>query len=107
MTRSMKILRNVAIGLVALVVLVTAAGVLVVHTKWFRNYVRENIIAATEEGTGGRVEIGSFSFDWTHLSVAVTNFVIHGNEPASSPPYLSAARVEVRVRLLPNYNGCR
>jgi translocation and assembly module TamB len=96
----MRILRNVAVGLVVFVALLAVTGVLVVHTQWFRDYVRQKIITATEEGTGGRVEIGSFSFDWSHLSAVITNFVIHGNEPAGSPPYLSAARVEVRLRLL-------
>src|ERR1017187_2815569 len=98
MTRPMRILRNIGIGLAGLVLLVAVAGVLIVRTEWFRNYVREKIITATEEGTGGRVEIGSFAFDWTHLSAVVTNFVIHGNEPAGAPPYLSASRVEAHVR---------
>ena len=100
MTRPMRILRNVAIGLLVLVMLVAVTGVLVVRTQWFRDYVRQKIVTATEEATGGRVAVGSFSFDWTHLSAAVTNLVIHGSEPAGSPPYLSAARVEIHVRLL-------
>jgi UPF0716 family protein affecting phage T7 exclusion len=52
---SHKILRNIGIGLVALVLLVVVAGILTVRTEWFRNYVRAKIITATEEGTGGRV----------------------------------------------------
>ncbi len=99
MTRPMRLVRNVGIGLAAFVLLVLMTGVLVVRTEWFRDYVREKIITATEEGTGGRVEIGSFSFDWTHLTAVVTDFVIHGNEPAGSPPYVSAHRVELHVRL--------
>src|ERR1019366_9795363 len=100
MSRGVNILRNVGIGLAAFVVLVLLAGILTVRTEWFRNYVREKIITATADGTGGRVEIGSFAFDWTRLSAVVTNFVIHGNEPAGASPYLSASRVEVHARLL-------
>src|SRR5580692_9672733 len=99
MTRRVKILRNIGAGLAAFVLLAVVAGILVVRTDWFRNYVRQKVITATEEGTGGRVEIGSFTFDWTHLSATVTDFVIHGNEPAGAPPYLSAGRVEIHVRL--------
>jgi translocation and assembly module TamB len=99
MTRRMRILRNVGIGLAGFFLLAVIAGILVVHTEWFRNYVREKVIAATEEATGGRAEIGSLSFDWMHLSATVTDFVVHGNEPAVARPYLSAAKVEVHVRL--------
>jgi translocation and assembly module TamB len=99
MTRPMKILRNAGIGLVGLVVLVAVTGVVVVRTEWFRNFVRGKIITATADGTGGRVEVGGFWFDWTHLSALVSNFVVHGSEPAGSPPYLRADRVEVHIRL--------
>ncbi len=99
MSRPMRILRNVGIGLAGFAMLVLVAGILIVRTDWFRNYVKEKVIVATEEGTGGRVEIGSFSFDWTHLSAVLTNFVVHGNEPAGSAPYLSAGRVELHIRL--------
>ena len=72
---------------------------MVVQTDWFRNFVRQKIITATEEATGGRVEIGSFSFDWTKLRVIVIGFVIHGNEPAGSPPFVRVARIELDLRL--------
>lgn len=99
MTRRMRTLRNVVTGLAAFAVLAVLAGILAVRTEWFRNYVRHKVITATEDATGGRVGIGSFAFDWTHLSATVTDFVIHGNEPVGSPPYLSARRVEVHLRL--------
>ena len=104
MTKPVRILRNIGIGLAGLTLLVAVAGTLIVRTDWFRNYVREKIITATEAGTGGRVEIGSFAFDWTRLSAVVTNFVIHGNEPAGASPYLSASRVEVHARLLTSFH---
>jgi len=99
MSRPVRILRNAALGLVVFMALAVVTGILVVRTQWFRNYVREKIVSATEEGTGGRVGIGSFAFDWRGLTAVVTNFVIHGNETAGAPPYLSAARVEVRLGL--------
>jgi translocation and assembly module TamB len=103
MTRRMRIFRNVGIGLAASVTLVVVAAILVVRTDWFRNYVRQKIITATEQGTGGRVEVGSFAFDWTHESATVTDFVIHGNEPAGSAPYLRAERVEIHLRLFSRF----
>lgn len=99
MTKPMKILRNVAIGLMALLTLLMIAAIVVVQTDWFREFVRQKIITATEEGTGGRAEIGSFSFDWRHLRAVFTDFTIHGKEPAGAAPFARVRRVELDLRL--------
>jgi translocation and assembly module TamB len=99
MTRISNILRNIAIGLAALIVIVLITATQVVQTDWFRSYVRETIITATQDALGGRVEVGSFSFDWRQLRAEVTNFVIHGREPAGAAPFLRAARVQVDLQL--------
>src|SRR5436190_4172338 len=99
MTRPVRILRNVGIGLAGLIIVVVIAAIVIVQTDWFRNFVREKIITATEEGTGGRVEVGSFSFNWRALEAIVDNFVIHGKEPAGVSPFVRAARVQVNLRL--------
>src|SRR6266700_2419296 len=99
MSRPMRILRNVAIGLGAFVVLLVFAAIVVVQTDWFRAYVKQKIITATEEGTGGKVELGTFSFEWRHLHAMVTGFVIHGNEPAGAAPFVRAEKVELNLRL--------
>ena len=99
MSRRMKILRNGVIGFVSLILLLVAGAVLTVRTHWFRNYVKQKIITATEERIGGRVAIGSFEFAWPKLHTVVTDFVIHGNEPAGSDPFARAGRVELDLRL--------
>jgi len=60
MSRRARILRNIAIGLAALMIVVVVAAVVVVRTAWFHNYAKQKIITAAEKGTGGKVEIGSF-----------------------------------------------
>jgi len=95
----MRILRNVAIGLAAFIVLLLVSALVVVQTDWFHDFVRQKIIAATEEGTGGKVDLETFSLDWRHLRAVVTGFVIHGTEPAEAAPFVRAARVEVDLRL--------
>ncbi len=102
MTRPLRILRNVAIGLAALLVVLAVTGVLVLRSAWFQNYVKQTIITDVEDSTGGKVEIGTFHVDWTHLSAVATDFVIHGTEAAGTPPMLRAARVQLDVRLLPS-----
>jgi len=95
----MKILRNIGIGLAALLLVIVVSLVLVVRTDWFREYVRQQIITATANGTGGRVELGSFAFTWMPMRAVVNDFVIHGNEPAGAEPFVRVARVEVQIRL--------
>ena len=99
MSRKMRILRNVAVGAAALVVVLGVAGILIVQTDWFRNYVKRQIVESTELGTGGTVEVGGFQFDWKHLRAVVTGFVIHGSEPRGAAPFVRAPRVQLDLRL--------
>src|SRR4051794_22216348 len=102
MSRPVRILRNIAIGLVALIVVGVVAGLIVTRTQRFQEYVKQKIIAAITSGTGGVTEIGSFTFDPSHLRAHVENLVIHGTEPAGSAPFLRVAQIDVSVRLLGN-----
>src|SRR5580704_7006092 len=99
MSRPIRILRNVAIALGALILALAIAGVLVVRSAWFQNYVKQTIITSTEDSTGGKVEVGTFHFDWRHLTAVVTDLVIHGTEPAGSAPLVRVARVQLNLRL--------
>jgi translocation and assembly module TamB len=98
MSRSGRIIRNVAIGIGVLTVVVMVVALVVVHTSWFRETLRQKIIASAQEATGGRVELGSFDFDVSDLRAVVTNFVIHGKEPADAAPFIRIDRVEVRLK---------
>lgn len=102
MSAPMRILRKVAVGVAILLAVCVVAAILVVQTNWFRTFVRQKIVTAVEDGTGGRVAIGTFSFDWTHLDAVFTNFVIHGNEPPGAAPYLSARRIDIGLRFFTN-----
>ncbi|HYI93855.1 MAG TPA: translocation/assembly module TamB domain-containing protein [Bryobacteraceae bacterium] len=103
MNKPLRILRNVAIGLAAFVVVVGLAAVVIVQTDWFRNFVREKIVTATEAGVGGKVELGSFSFSPRRLEAVVSNFVIHGKEPAGSAPFVRVGRVQANLRLFTSF----
>src|SRR5262249_39233833 len=76
-----------------------------VQTDWFRNKVRQQIVASVEEATGGKVDIGSFSFDWTHLRAQVRDFVIHGLEPAGAPPPFRAHLLPVHFQRTSPFQG--
>jgi translocation and assembly module TamB len=83
----------------AAVVVLLVAAVLVAQSQWFDTYVKDKVVATIEESTGGRAEIGSFSFDPWHLTVRIRNFVLHGNEPASADPLARISLLELRLKL--------
>jgi translocation and assembly module TamB len=105
MTRGRKIIAITAASLAGFLIAALVAGILVVRTDWFRNLVREKIVTAVEDATGGKVDIASFSFDWSHLRAHVRGFVIHGLEPATVAPLLRANLVQVDLKLLSPFRG--
>jgi translocation and assembly module TamB len=100
--RTKPVVRYAAWGLGALLIVVIAGALIVVHADWFRNYVRRQIITATEEATGGKVDIASFDFDVSHMRAVVTDFVLHGTEPAGAPPFVRIARLQLEFLLFTN-----
>src|SRR6266699_2679903 len=78
--------------------LITA--VLIIRSDWFRDEVRRRIVAEAEKVTGGHVDMGAFDFDWHTLTARVNDLVIHGTEPAGSPPLLRARSITVVLRLV-------
>src|SRR5579884_3447284 len=81
------------------VLLLAAAAVLVLRTNWFQQRLRESIVASLERATGGRVEIGSFSYNWSGLSAELKNVVIHGTEPLSEPPLFQAQSIRIGLEV--------
>lgn len=88
------------LGLAGLAIVLLVAGVLLVQTAWFKNQVRLRIEAVTERATGGRVEIGSFNYNWRDLTAEVQPFVLRGTEPASAPPLFRAKKVKIGLRII-------
>ncbi len=103
MSRRRKILAWIAGSFSLLIVLVLVAGIAVIRTAWFANYVRGKIISITEESTGGRAELATFAFDWRHLHARATGFVLHGTEPSTAAPLLRIDVVDLRLKLLPSF----
>ena len=81
-----------------LVLLITA--VVVVQSGWFKNKVREKIVAVAETASGGRVEIGKFNYNWHNLTAEVAPFVLHGKEPSNAPPFFRAVRIEIGLKII-------
>ena len=90
----------VTAALASLLLVAAVAGILVFRSGWFRDKVRERVIAAAEDATGGKAEIGSFQFDWTSMRVEVRRFALHGTEPAGKPPLLRASSLVVGLKIV-------
>src|SRR6202012_2533783 len=79
--------------------------VLVLGLSWytttadFQRRVGEKVVGVLEDSTGGRVELGRISFNLWHLAIEADNLVIHGTEGPGEKPYLSAARILLRLRI--------
>ncbi len=100
-----RLLKIVAASIAGLILLLVVAGIVIVQTAWFRNLVRTKIIAAVEDATGGKVELASFQFDWTHLRAMIRSFTIHGLEPSTEPPLFHANLVQVDLKLISPFAG--
>jgi translocation and assembly module TamB len=105
MSRKRRIAAIVGASFAGLMVILFVAGITLVRTEWFRTMVRAKIVSSVEEATGGRVEAGSFTFDWRHLRAQVRDFVVHGLEPAGAAPLLRANLLQVDLKLLSPFRG--
>lgn len=79
--------------------------VLVLGLSWytttadFQRRVGGEVVQVLEDSTGGRVELGHISFSLWHLAIEADNLVIHGTEGPGEMPYLSAAKIFLRLRI--------
>jgi len=105
MTHWVRVASIVAGSVAGLGVVAGVGAISVSRTDWFHNFVREKIVTSVEEGTGGKVDIGSFDFDWHYLRATIRNFVIHGLEAANEPPLLRANLLQVDLKLLSPLRG--
>jgi translocation and assembly module TamB len=98
--RVAKIVALSLLGLTGLAIALLITGVVLVQTAWFKNLVRMRIQSVVERATGGRVEIGSFSYNWRALTADVQAFVLHGTEPDTAPPLFRADKIQIGLRII-------
>jgi translocation and assembly module TamB len=69
-------------------------------TPNFQQRVGKQVVSILEDSTGGRVELRGLRFDFWHLAIEVDGLVIHGLEGPGEAPYLSADKIQVRVKII-------
>jgi len=100
MSRRSRVALIISGAVLGLICILAVTAVLVLRSAWFREQVRERIVADAEKATGGRVEIKSFDFEWGTMTARVNGFVIHGTEPAGSPPLLRVRSITVVLKIV-------
>src|SRR5260370_1411808 len=76
------------------------AGYFMLRSTGFHNYVLAKIVQTTRTATGGRVEVGNYTFQFSPLRVDLYNVVIHGTEGPSEQPLARAGHLGVGLKIV-------
>jgi len=87
------------VRLAVVILAVPLVVLLIVSSGATDNYIRGAIVAQIQKSTSGTAELGAFHFDPWRLRVTLTDFTVHGREPAGTPPFFHAERLEVGLRV--------
>ena len=87
-------------GSIVLLLVMLAVGLTwYTTTADFQRRVGTQVKDVLEDSTGGKVDLGHISLDLWHLAIEVDGLVIHGTEGPGEAPYLSAAKILVRLKI--------
>ena len=100
MTRARHLTRQCLAAAAIFLAICAVAALLVVRSGWFRELVRQRIVTEIEAATGGKVEVGNFSFKWETLTAKISPLVLHGMEPDSEAPLLRVESVSIGLRII-------
>ncbi len=100
MSRKYRPLWIAALAICAVFALLVVTALYALQSHWFKEKVRQKIVLAVEETSGGRVELDSFDYDWRTLTADFRNFVVHGSEPVGGPPLFRATSVRVGLKIV-------
>src|SRR6185369_16891987 len=100
MRRLRKIVLWMLAALATLVLLAAVAGVLIVRSGRFHQYIQRRIVEEAQRATGAHVELGGFALDWHNLTVQVQGLVLHGKETPAEPPLLQVGSATLGLRII-------
>ncbi len=85
-----------AAGAVAALGLLIPLGLLaLLWSGWADGWMQRAVAGQIAKVTGGRVELGRMRLDALHLRVVLEDLTVHGREPAGTPPFFHAERLDV------------
>ena len=89
---------ELTLGVVLLAIIVGLAWY--VRNPRFKDFVRRKVIAALEDATGGRVDLGSFRWNLSQLEFEADDLTVHGREGPEELPYAHADQVHARLHIV-------
>ena len=95
-----RLIRNLLVGVIAVVLIAAGAAVWYVHTDSFQRMVSARLVSALENITGGRVELAKLSIVPFRFRVEVHDLTIHGTEPAGEVPYAHVDRLTAEIKII-------
>lgn len=81
------------------VLLIVAAAAILIYSGAADRFLRGVIVRRLEAMTGGRVELRGFEMRWRHLHATLSGLTIHGREPAGTPPFFTAEKLDLDLRI--------
>lgn len=100
MSRRIRKLIVTGAAVVSLAGLLLIVALYALQTAWFKNRVREKIVTAIQQSTGGTVELGAFDYDWRTLTADFHRLVVHGTEPVGAPPLFQAGSIRIGLKII-------
>src|SRR5690349_16018952 len=98
-TRKRRKWKRWVVGVAVLIVAVPVTLMLILARGAVDNYIRRTIVEQIQKLTSGRAELAAFHFNPWRLRVTLRDFTIHGQEPAGTPPFFHADRLDVGLRI--------
>ncbi|HKF22828.1 MAG TPA: translocation/assembly module TamB domain-containing protein [Candidatus Angelobacter sp.] len=87
-------------GIVVLILLAVAAGFLLLnHSERFRAYLLQRVERSINESTGARATARDFKVSLSSLRLDFYEIVVHGREPGTERPLLTADHLEVVFKI--------
>ena len=100
MTPWKKIIGWASIGIVSLLIILLAAGFLLVRSRFFHRYLLAKIVEKTHEATGARVEVGNYVLTPSTLRADLYRVSLHGSESDSTRPLLAVDHLAVGLKII-------
>ena len=92
-----KAIRITLIALPALVLLLLAAGFVILRTQTFSRFLLAKIVQQAEQSTGARIDIRKLDLRWLPFTADFYGVVVHGREKRDESPLLQAEHLRVTL----------
>jgi translocation and assembly module TamB len=89
-----------AAGIVTLIVLLVAAGAILLHSQRFHNYVLTTVQQKATESLGVAVHLQNFGINLAHLDVDLYGLTVEGASPYASTHLLEVDHAEASARVI-------